>query len=276
MERTLDIINPDELNEWVRRSLELFQNTPYLDNILEVYQFEVARPVRLDPAIRRRIIMAHQGRRTTELIEILKNITKFPYEDPIWYLLKNINGCLENNPAQIQRIADTLYSMTAEETVVRLESAPKLNTQIGPMFNAWIKRTFNLLNIDKFQESTEGLFVLDASEEEAKNFINDTLGQALTKRPDLVAKVNRQYIIGEAKWIGQPGGNQEKQVQEVLQFCQNQRNNIIRVGIIDGFPWSIYNIKGRLINNKEAVLVQESEYDIISAFLLEEYLNQFL
>ncbi|MBC8487836.1 MAG: hypothetical protein H8D45_17550 [Bacteroidetes bacterium] len=272
----MDIINPDELNEWVRRSLELFQNTPYLDNILEVYQFEVARPVRLDPAIRRRIIMAHQGRRTTELIEILKNITKFPYEDPIWYLLKNINGCLENNPAQIQRIADTLYSMTAEETVVRLESAPKLNTQIGPMFNAWIKRTFNLLNIDKFQESTEGLFVLDASEEEAKNFINDTLGQALTKRPDLVAKVNRQYIIGEAKWIGQPGGNQEKQVQEVLQFCQNQRNNIIRVGIIDGFPWSIYNIKGRLINNKEAVLVQESEYDIISAFLLEEYLNQFL
>lgn len=92
----------------------------------------------------------------------------------------------------------------------------------------------------------------------------------------MVAKINSQYVIGEAKWIGQPGGNQEKQVQEVLGFCRQQRGNVIRVGIIDGFPWAVYNTKGKLLNSKEAVLVQESEYDIISALLLEEYLMQFL
>lgn len=277
MERTIDIENhPEHLNQWVRRSIDLFKNTPYLDNILEVYPLQIAAPERLEPQLRRKIIMAHQARQTRELLETLRGITKFPYEDPMWYLLKNIAGCLQNNPQQIQRIADTLHSMTAEETVVRLEAAPKLNTQMGPMFNSWLRGKFPRLGLDDFQVSAEGIFILDASEEDAKSFLNNTLNQNLPKRPDLVAKINSQYVIGEAKWIGQPGGNQEKQVQEVLGFCRQQRGNVIRVGIIDGFPWAVYNTNGRLLNSKEAVLVQESEYDIISALLLEEYLRQFL
>jgi hypothetical protein len=121
-----------------------------------------------------------------------------------------------------------------------------------------------------------GICILDASEEIGKQYINEILNQNLDKRPDLIAKVNNQLIIGEAKWIGQPGGNQEKQVQEVLKFCRNQRGDVIRIGVVDGFPWSLFNINHRLVNNKEAVNIQESEYDIVSAILLEEYFNQFL
>jgi hypothetical protein len=277
MERTIDIENnPEQLNEWVLKSINLFKDTNYLDQILEVYPFQIASPERLEASKRRRIINAHQSRRTNELIEILKSLTKFPYEDPIWYLLKNIEGCNENNPVQIQRIANSLYSMTAEETVVRLEAAPKLNTQMGPMFNAWLRQRFTLLPLNLFQESTNGICILDASEEIGKQYINEILNQNLDKRPDLIAKVNNKLIIGEAKWIGQPGGNQEKQVQEVLKFCRNQRGNVIRIGVVDGFPWSLFNINHRLVNNKEAVNIQESEYDIVSAILLEEYFNQFL
>ena len=277
MDRTIDITNnPENLNPWVLRSIELFRDSNYLDQILEVYPFQIAAPERLEAGVRRRIISAHQARRTEELIEILKGLTKFPYEDPIWFLLKNIEGCLSNNPRQIQRIAESLYAMTAEETVVRLEAAPKLNTQMGPMFTGWLRRRFDLMEIDSFQRSTRGICILDASEEIGKAFINDTLNQNLPKRPDLIAKVNRQLIIGEAKWIGQPGGNQEKQVQEVLKFCSHQRGNVIRIGVVDGFPWSLYNISHRLVNSKEAVNIQESEYDIVSTLLLENYLQRFL
>lgn len=277
MERTIDIENnPEQLNEWVLKSINLFKDTNYLDQILEVYPFQIASPERLEPSVRRRIINAHQSRRTNELIDILKSLTKFPYEDPIWYLLKNIEGCNENNPVQIQRIANSLYSMTAEETVVRLEAAPKLNTQMGPMFNAWLRQRFTLLPLNLFQESSNGICILDASEEIGKQYINEILNQNLDKRPDLIAKVNNHLIIGEAKWIGQPGGNQEKQVQEVLKFCRNQRGDVIRIGVVDGFPWSLFNINHRLVNNKESVNIQESEYDIVSALLLEEYLGQFL
>ncbi|MDE0471440.1 MAG: hypothetical protein OXH57_05820 [Ekhidna sp.] len=277
MERTIDIESEREnLNEWVKRSLELFENTPYLDNILEVYPLQPARPERFDDRLRRRIISAHQGRRTKELIEILQNEVKFPYDEPLWYLIKNIQGCLNNNPQQILRIAESLYAMTAEETVIRLESAPKLNTQMGPMFTNWLRENFDLLEIDKFRDSTEGIFVLNSSEEIGKSFIKDELHQDLDKRPDLVAKANDTYIVGEAKWIGSPGGNQNKQAVEVINFCRNQRGDVMRVGIIDGFPWAIYKPDGSIINDKICVQIQEFEYDIISTLLLPDYLNSFI
>ena len=277
MDRIIDIENDKaQLNEWVLRSMELFETTSYLDNILEVYPLQIARPERLQANLRRRIISAHQSRRTDELIEILKCEIKFPYDEPLWFLIKNIEGCLNNNPRQIQRIADSLYAMTSEETVIRLESAPKLNTQMGPMFTAWSRAQYNLLNLRDFMDSNNGIYLLNSSEEEAKNFINNELNQDLQKRPDLVAKVNETYIVGEAKWIGSPGGNQDKQVVEVLDFCRSQRGDVIRVGIIDGFPWATKKTNGSIINFKATVQVQESEYDIISSLLLEEYLNSFL
>ena len=48
------------------------------------------------------------------------------------------------------------------------------------------------------------------------------------------------------------GGNQDKQVDEVLDFCRSQRGNVIRVGIIDGFPWAI-ETNGAIINFKTVV-----------------------
>lgn len=275
MERTIDITGKKNLNSWVAKSIDLFESTPYLDNILTIYPLSVSAPIRLSSEIRRSIIIANRSRRTKELLRILSTLNKFPYDDPIWFMLKNIDGCLENNPQQIERIAKSLYSMTAEETVVRLEAAPKLNTQIGPMFNSWLRQSFALKSIEEFQKSGKGICVLDASEETGKSFLMEELNQSLSKRPDLVAKCNSTYIIGEAKWIGQPGGNQEKQVQEVLNFCKNQRGEVRRIGIIDGFPWAFKTIKGKIINNKEAVLVQESEYDIMSALLLKEYFEQY-
>lgn len=277
MDRTIDIENErEELNEWILKSIELFGTTAYLDNLLEIYPLETAVPIHLEPRLRRRIVSAHQGRRTDELIAILQGEVKFPYDEPLAYLIKEVENCRQSNPKQINRIANTLYAMTADELVVRLESAPKLNTQMGPMFTNWLRNKFELLNIEDFEESTEGIFVLSSSEEEGKTFVNEKLKQDLRKRPDLVAKVNRTYVIGEAKWIGRSGGNQNNQVRDVLDFCRDQRGEVMRVGIIDGFPWATRKINGSIINDKVNVLVQEFPYNIVSALLLEEYLGTFL
>lgn len=277
MDRTIDIENErEDLNKWILKSIELFEDTPYLDNLLEVYPLETAIPVHLEQRLKRRIISAHQSRRTNDLISILQGEVKFPYDEPLAYLIKEVENCLQANPRQINRIANTLYAMTADELVIRLESAPKLNTQMGPMFTNWLRTNFQLLNIEDFQESKEGIFVLSSSEEEGKNFVNDILNQSLQKRPDLVAKVNETYIVGEAKWIGRSGGNQNNQVRDVLDFCKDQRGSVIRVGIIDGFPWATKKINNSIINDKVNVSVQEFPYDIVSSLLLEEYLNTFL
>ncbi len=277
MDRTIDIENErEELNEWILKSIELFENTPYLDNLLEVYPLETAVPNHLEQRLKRRIISSHQGRRTLELINILQGEVKFPYDEPLSFLIKEVKNCKDANPQQINRIANTLYAMTAEELVVRLESAPKINQQMGPMFTNWLRTKFELLNIEDIQISTNGIFVLSSSEEDGKNFVNDVLNQNLRKRPDLVAKVNKTYIIGEAKWIGRSGGNQNNQVRDVLDFCRDQRGAVIRIGIIDGFPWATRKINDSIINDKVNVLVQEFPYDLLSALLLEDYLNTFL
>ena len=277
MDRSIDIEEErEELNQWVLRSIELFENTPYLDNILEVYPLATATPNRLDMRLRRQIINAHQSRRTDELIQILQNQVKFPYDEPLWFLMKNIGNCLVNNPQQRLRIAESIYGMTADEVVFKLEEAPKLNTQMGPMFTLWLRNNFNLLNLDDFQQSTEGIYILNSSEQDGKDFVNNVLNQGVSKRPDLVAKVNNTYIIGEAKWIGSPGGNQNKQIVEVIDLCAKQRGNVIRIGVIDGYPWATHNSDGGIIFEKTAVMTQESEYDLISALLLNDYLSSLL
>jgi hypothetical protein len=277
MVRSIDIEEERaELNEWVLRSIELFENTSYLDNILAVYPLASSRPNRLESRLRRQIIDAHQARRTEELIQILKEQVKFPYDEPLWFLMKNIGSCLANNPRQRLRIAESIYALTADEVVFKLEEAPKLNTQMGPMFTVWLRENFNLLNLNEFEQSNEGVFILNSSEQDGKDFVNNVLNQNVTKRPDLVAKVNNTYIIGEAKWIGSPGGNQNKQIVEVINLCREQRGDVIRIGIIDGYPWATHNSDDGIIYEKTAVMTQESEYDLISALLLNDYLNSFL
>lgn len=277
MDRSIDIENErEELNEWVLKCIRLFETTAYLDNLLEIYPLQTAVPDHLEPGLKRRITAAHQGRQTKRLISILQEEIKFPYDEPLAYLIKRVENCLQANPRQMTRIADTLYAMTADELIIKLESAPKLNTQMGPMFTNWLRNNFQLLNSEEFEKSTEGIYILNSSEEEGKIFVNDTLKQDLRKRPDLVAKVNGIYIIGEAKWIGRSGGNQNNQVRDVLDFCREQRGEVMRIGIIDGFPWATRNINGSMINDKVNVLVQEFPYDIVSALLLEDYLESFL
>jgi DNA-binding winged helix-turn-helix (wHTH) protein len=45
---------------------------------------------------------------------------------------------------------------------------------------------------------------------------------------------------------------------------------------VDGFPWAVFRQDGKIINSKENVTIQESEFDIMSALLLVDYFNQFL
>jgi len=73
MDRTIDINSKSNLNRWVERSIELFELTPYLDNILKIYPLSISAPIRLSSKIRRAIIIAHQSRNTKEF----KNFVKF-------------------------------------------------------------------------------------------------------------------------------------------------------------------------------------------------------
>lgn len=274
MERTIDIENEfDRLNIWVQRSIEIFNGLDYLDQVGEVYDFGIGRPDRLEEDLRNQIITTHVNQNDEELIRLLRLVKKFPYDEPFWYLLKNQDGFINNNPNEVNRIASTLYNMTPEEVVVRLESPPKLNQTIGPKFNGWVNRRFETVNIEEFEDSNSGIIVLGETEEVGRNFVVEDLGQELEKRPDLIAKVNERYIIGEAKWIGTSGGNQGKSVTEVINFCRNQRGNVLRIGIVDGFIWMTHTNTGSVIKDKNCVRIQETNFNMMSTLLIDQFLE---
>lgn len=274
--RTIDIDTEfGKLNPWIQKSITLFYEASYLDRISNIYNYSADEPERIDEELRREIKFAHHNKNDEELIYLLSQLDKFPYDEPFWYLLKNVDRFIENNPEQVHRIAQTLYSMTDEEVVVRIESQPKLNQQTGPMFNNWVREHFEVKSLREFKDNEEGIIVLGESEETGKSYLSDKLNQNVEKRPDLIAKVNDKIVIGEAKWIGQSGGNQYKSVVEVLKFCGEQRGSVYRTGIIDGYPW-VTKKSGKVTNDRICVEVQESTYNLMSALLLNEYLEDLL
>lgn len=276
MKRNIDLDkNFDELNTWVQKSIKLFYEESYLDQISNIYNYSADEPERIEEGLRRQIKFAHHNKNDEQLINILSQLDKFPYDEPFWYLLNNVDGFIKNNPQQVHRIARTLYNMTDEEVVVRIESQPKLNQQTGPMFNNWIRKNFEVKSLEGFKENKKGIVILGESEEKGKSFLSDELNQNVDKRPDLIAKVDDKIVIGEAKWIGQSGGNQYKSVAEVLKFCGAQRRSVYRIGIVDGYPW-VTKKSGRITNDRICVEVQESTYNIMSALLMEEYLKELL
>ncbi|MDI6402849.1 hypothetical protein QLX67_12650 [Balneolaceae bacterium ANBcel3] len=272
--RNIDITESlDHLNEWVRRSINEFNSDGYLDKIGEVYNYRIAQPERIKEELRRAIKIAHNNRNDVELIRLLSQLDKFPYDEPFWYLIKNATKFSNTNPSQIRRICETLYNMTDEEVIIRVESQPKLNQQTGPMFNNWLRAKFEVKNLNEFKASSVGFIILGESEEVGRKFLTEDLNQNVSKRPDLIAKVNDRYIIGEAKWIGQSGGNQYKSVAEVIKFCEYQRGNVLRIGIIDGYPWLTHNTNGNLIKDRICIEVQESTYNLMSSLLLVDYME---
>jgi len=47
-------------------------------------------------------------------------------------------------------------------------------------------------------------------------------------------------------------------VAEVIDFCREQRGDLTRIGIVDGYLWAQKNRKGVEIRDKVCMLVQNS------------------
>ncbi|MCM8828842.1 MAG: type II restriction endonuclease, partial [Candidatus Omnitrophica bacterium] len=93
----------------------------------------------------------------------------------------------------------------------------------------------------------------------------------LSKGLDFVAKINKKYIIGTAKFITDFGGAQDNQFKEAISLLKETRcpKNVIKVAVIDGVAW--------LGSDMRAMLEKlESDEFCFSALLLEEFIAEQL
>lgn len=253
------------MNEWSRRTLHLVNNQDYLDRLQQVYPHEEGERY-IDQNILNSIRQSFEERDDMALLDKLLNLDKFPYKDSYVAFLRTDRSAIERNPQTVQRISDRLYAMGIDNVIEGVTQPKEANTRRGNQFRNWARSHLSWVGIRQFQLSQEGVIMLDSTELEARNFCNTVMGVGISKRPDIVAKSGRRYVIGEAKFLSSTGGNQGRAFDDGMLLATNSSGNAFKVFVLDGIHW-IH------VGSEQHHRIEYGTAAIFSVLLLQEFLD---
>lgn len=253
------------MNEWATRTLKLVENEDYLDRLQSIYPHEdVERDV--EDNVLDSIRSAFEERHNTPLLNTLLDLEKFPYKDSYVGFLRRDRGAIERNPQTVARICNRLYDMGIDGVIMGATAAKEANTRRGNQFANWTRSKFKFVSEFEFKKSGNGIVMLDASEATARDFCNKEMGVGIAKRPDMVAKSGRRYVIGEAKFLSSTGGNQGRGFEDGMKLATNAEGRTHKVFVLDGIHW----IEKGSAQHKQ---IDYSNAQVFSALILEDYLR---
>lgn len=253
------------MNAWSKSTLELVTKHDYLDQLQLIYSHEEGER-EVDESVLDSLKEAFEVRDDKKLLMQLLNLERFPYKDSYVGFLRKDKTAIDRNPETVSRICNKLYSMGINNLLTGVKQSKEANTRRGPQFGNWIKSNFKVVNLKEFIESTEGIVILGSSELEARDFCNRTLGIGISKRPDIVAKSGRKYIVGEAKFLSSTGGNQGRAFDDGINLATNTSGSAYKIFILDGILWIE---KG----SDQFKRIEHSTASIFSILLLKDFLN---
>jgi hypothetical protein len=193
------------------------------------------------------------------------SLERFPYDESYAKYLRTNPAAIARNPKTVDRICDILFGMGVEKVVEGVSAPKKANTGRGPEFNRWARAHFSFGDLKAFKASKSGVIFLDVSDTEVRDFANATLGAGLAKRPDFVAKSGGKFVIGEAKFVGDEGGNQRNAFNDAMAVAAYPTGTAVKVAVLDGVVW----IKGSSFYKR----IEASNVHIFSALLLKDFLR---
>jgi len=256
------------MNEWAAKTVTLARDSDYLDKLYEVYPNEpLAREV--SQSAIERVEQYYKESDFESLLNQLLDFEKFPYKDSYISFLRKDRDAIKRNPATVKRICDILYEMGINGIKEGVSQPKEANTRRGQQFRNWLYRKFKAEKIDNFKKTTNAVVLLDAKERQAKDFCTTELGLAISKRPDIVAKAGKNYIVGEAKFLTSTGGNQGRGFDDAIKLATNPSGSAFKIFILDGVLW----IES---GSKEFKQISYSGMTAFSSLLLEDFLNSLL
>ena len=104
------------------------------------------------------------------------------------------------------------------------------------------------------------------SDAQMMDFAREQLNYTRNKGLDFLARFNGKYIIGEAKFLTDSGGHQDRQFDDAMAIFQTEAN-AVTVAILDG----ILYLKGAT-KTYRAITQDLTQYNIMSALVLREFL----
>ena len=224
------------------------------------------------------LIKASKGQ-TEKMKELGVDSLVFPVQHPLVGFIRNIpkenvEAWLEQEKEAVNHIITAIKKLEIGKQVgfdAMIEGMCKpieMNRKTGGFSNYVKKFGYQLLSENAFTSSTNGICILDGGDDALKKYAKEKLGYKINKGLDLVAKVNKKYVIGEAKWIGMPGGNQDKSGKDAFPLLNHDHAKAIPINVLDGYVWLSHKQKtgtGKAIIDKND--------NIFSALLLGEFLE---
>lgn len=262
------------MNIWTEKSIELANQRNYLDLLYKIYPMSINLRREINKNIVKKIENFYKNKDNKKIMEILLEQDIFPIKDSYVAYLKRDKTAIERNPNTVNRISSMLYEMELNEILDKLTVPKETNRQIGPLFKRWIDLQQLGVSITKdvnvFLDATENI-IFNGSDAEMKEFANRYLCYTRDKGLDFIAKFNKKFIIGEAKFLTDFGGHQNAQYEDAISTLKSSLNKtdyeVIKIAILDGVLYIKSNNK--MYKNLFNFLDDDI---IISAVLLRDYL----
>lgn len=262
-------------NKWIQKSIEVANAPGYLDKISKIYEMQInpERPIpkSILPEIKKKFYEKNSKGLITLLID---NAAVFPVKDSYIGFLRAKREAINENPKTVKRIGERLYSLGFKRMIQEGSRPKETNRQLGNMFKKWslTKLKYKIIeDEDEFLRIDNQTLILKGSDKFLKRFAEEKLGCKLKKGIDIVIKKKKKYIIGEAKLLTTPGGEQDRGWDDASSFVNEKSGNAARISILDGYIWL------KKIRKKDNKILHEkiipSNNNIMSALLLEEFIK---
>jgi len=221
---------------WAEQSFRLVARGGYLDRLAEIY---------IPPEPSRRSFSQDQYQELklafnsddATLLKCILGFEKFPVNDPYISFLRLRPEEIRKSPKTLRRICKHLRKLGLDKVVEGLTEPKQFNRQMGAMFNHWLHQKYQFeADENEFTRAREKVILLDGSGEKLRQFANQ-IGCGIQKQPDFVAKVNKRFVIGEAKFIGSEGGNQNRAFDDAIKLASSSFKQSVSVAILDGIIW---------------------------------------
>jgi len=260
------------MNEWVRRSIELANRPGYLDKLSEIYVMNINPTRPLSAGIEQRVKNEYDNRDDARLIKILiDNAAVFPVKDSYIGFIRKKPAALNENPNTRARIAQRLYSLGYEKMVQEATRPKETNRQLGAAFKNWLLTMgYRFVEEDEIVHIENEIVLLSGGDKKLKKFASESLNCTMKKGIDIVIKKDVRYIIGEAKFLTTPGGEQDRGFDDATTFVTNTSGNATRIAILDGYIW-LKTGSGLF----QKITGSGDEINIMSALLLKEFIDSF-
>jgi hypothetical protein len=257
------------VNYWTDLSIQFANQRNYLDELFSVYPLAPDVIRELNTTAWKNVELAFQEKNDRELVRGLLKLDLFPIKDSYIPFLRRDKTAIERNPETVKRICGRLYEMGLEKIYARSSEPKETNRQIGPLFRRWLNQhTLGLPLLSELEFlATEENAILAGNDAQLKQFAQSHLHYHEQKGLDFVARMHGKYVIGEAKFLTDFGGHQDRQFADGLTLLKNSTVKAIKVAIYDG----VLYIKGRS-NFYTFLSTHQEEYNILSSLLLRDFL----